>query len=136
MKGAKDGAIVTLSRAAINILSRFLPLGQSVPMRVAAQVVSTGVVGWAGDKFLGRNVGDLAMIAGFDAIYTSVARNMNIPVLGPALGDDVIQGYYLGDGMGAYYDSGMSTLPAGASVAPHLGAYVGDDDAEAALISQ
>ena len=133
MGAAKKGAIVTLSRAAVNIVSRFLPLGQSVPMRVVAQVVATGAIGWAGEKFLGRETGELAMIGGFDALYTSLIRNMNVPIVGAALGDDVIQGYYLGGSdMGAYYDAGRSTLPAGS---PGIGEYFGDD-AEAALITQ
>jgi hypothetical protein len=131
MRGAKNAAVVTLSRAGINIVSRLLPLGQSVPMRAVAQIAATGAVGWAADRFLGKDFGDLAIIGGFDALYTSFIRNFNVPVLSSALGDDVIQGYYLGDGMGAYYDAGRSTLPAAAVPAMH-----GYDDSEAALISQ
>lgn len=138
MNAGKGAAIVTLSRAGINIVSRMIPLGQSAPMRAVAQLVATGAVGFGVGKFLGAAAGDLAMIAGIDALYTSVIRNLNVPVLSGALGDDVIQGYYLGPGgeavgdMGAYYNGGVSTLPAGG--AP-LSGYVGDD-AEAALISQ
>lgn len=132
MRGAKNAAVVTLSRAGINIVSRLLPLGQSVPMRAIAQIVSTGAVGWAADKFLGREMGDLAIIGGFDALYTSFIRNFNVPVIGAALGDDVIQGYYLGDGMGSYYDAGRSTLPS--TPASTLSGY--EDHAEAALITQ
>ena len=139
MNAGKSAAIVTVSRAGINVISRMIPLGQSAPMRAAAQLVATGAVGWGVSKFLGNAAGDLAMIAGIDALYTSVIRNLNVPVLSGALGDDVIQGYYLGPGgigdtgdMGAYYNGGVSTLPAGGG---GLGGYVGDD-AEAALISQ
>ncbi len=118
---AKKGLVVTGGRAAVNIISRMLPLGQSVPMRAVAQVVATGAVGFFGEKFLGRENGELAMIGGFDALYTSLVRNFNVPVIGAALGDDVIQGYYSGGDIGAYYDTGRSTLPAGSPVGTGIG---------------
>jgi hypothetical protein len=118
---AKKGAVVTGGRAAVNIVSRMLPLGQTVPMRAVSQVVATGLIGFFGEKFLGREMGELAMIGGFDALYTSLVRNFNVPVIGAALGDDVIQGYYSGGDIGAYYDTGRSTLPAGAPVGAGIG---------------
>jgi hypothetical protein len=103
VQGVKDAAVITGGKAAANVVSRLIPMPvQGITGRVLSTSIAAVGVGFAANKFLGRDMARFAIAGALQAPIEGFVKSANIPYISPALGDDVL---------GDYYDSGVSGYP-------------------------
>lgn len=91
--GFRDTALVLGGKAASRIVANFIPLPQDGIMGTGVQLLTTFAVSWGARKFLGANAGHMAFVGGLMGVVEPYAKM--IPVIGPALGDEMEMGEYL-----------------------------------------
>jgi len=91
--GFRDAALVLGGKAGSRIVANFVPLPQDGIMGTLVQVASTLGVSWAGRKFFGQNVGHMLLVGGMVGVAEPYIKML--PVIGPALGDEMEMGEYL-----------------------------------------
>lgn len=121
IQAGQDAALIVGGKAASSFVARMIPIGETPPMRLAANVIAAAAVGMAAGFLLSADMSRLVMAGALVAPIESFIRSANIPVLSPALGDDVLMGYYGPGssmmGVGAYPaalpSAGVGAYPAG-----------------------
>lgn len=104
-QGFIDAAGVVGGKAATRLLANLLPIPnkQDMVINLAVQGVSAIVVGMAARQFFGAQTARMMVAGGFAAPVETLMKG--IPVIGPALGDDLLQlgqplpigEYYMGE---------------------------------------
>ena len=117
MQGAQDGLWIVGGKAVTNAIPSLLGLSATGPLGIglkALSAVGAGIV----FNMISANAGKLATAAGFAAIYEPFIKQLNIPIISPALAAD---DYY--DSLEAYPDEvgSLSAYPQGG-----VGAYPSD----------
>jgi hypothetical protein len=95
IQGVKDAAVITAGKATANVIGRLIPVpGTGMLPRVGAQAAAALAVGFAANKFLGRDMARFAVAGALQAPIEGFAKAANIPYISAALGDDVLGDYY------------------------------------------
>ena len=103
--GAVDAGEVVIGKALTRLVPQFLNLPRDGAMGLAVQILSALVVGWGG-TFISPNASKMMLAGGFAAPVEDFLKTMNIPILGPALGEDVVEISAYPQNMSAYPGSG------------------------------
>lgn len=112
MDGLKDAALVTGGKAATNIIAGFIPLSGGTAMETAKRLAAALAAGYGG-RFISRNASRMFLIGGLTGVVEGLVKQLNIPVLAPALSDYYDPGYLA---VGSY----VQQVPAGVSSYPQL----------------
>jgi hypothetical protein len=120
VQGVKDAAVITAGKATANVIGRLIPVpGTGMLPRVGAQAAAAVAVGFAANRFLGRDMARFAVAGALQAPIEGFAKAANIPYVSAALGDDVLGDYYGESSVGDY--GGGNSLPAGGSMGDYGG---------------
>jgi hypothetical protein len=124
IQGVKDAGVVTAGKATANIIGRLIPMPvQGTVGRVISATIGAAAVGFAAQKFLGRDMARFAVAGALQAPIEGFVKAANVPYVSAALGDDVLGDYYGESSVGDY---GGGSLPAGATMGDYTGANLGD----------
>lgn len=87
-QGALDAGFIVAGKAASRIIAGFIPIttgGQAVALAVqAAAALGAGYVG----RFISPNASRMMLAGGLAGVVESFVKQLNIPFISPALGDD------------------------------------------------
>lgn len=117
----KGAGFVVAGKVATGAIAKLLPFGGSSPFVDIAKRAAVALgVGMLARRVTSAQNADLLTIGGLVSPIEALIRTLNIPVVTAALGEDPSDfglsrmlnagdfGSYVGDGMGAYVNSGMS----------------------------
>jgi hypothetical protein len=122
IQGVKDAGVVTAGKATANIVGRLIPMPiQGTVGRVLSATIGAAAVGFAAQKFLGRDLARFAVAGALQAPIEGFVKAANVPYVSAALGDDVLGDYYTGVG-----DYSGGSLPSGVGDYSGGNAGVGD----------
>jgi len=106
--GVIDAGEVVIGKAAARTIPTLVGLPTGDTMGLVVQALSALVVGWAGHSFISANAGKMLLAGGLSAPVESLIKQMNLPIISAALGEDVVEI----DGVSGYVQvpdqSGMS----------------------------
>ena len=109
MNGVIDAGEVVVGKAVARIVPQSLGIPTAGPMGLLTQAVTAIVVGWLGNAFVSSNAGKMMLAGALAAPVEDIIKTLNIPFLGPALGEDVVQiGTYPQESLGGYANGGDS----------------------------
>lgn len=107
MRGVQDGLMVNAGEAGVNIVAGFVPLPQDGIMGVAVKGALATGLGMVADRVLPGDSARMIVAGGFAAAMKPFLRQL--PVIGPALGEDLPIGELpIGE-----YEDAMGSYPEG-----------------------
>ena len=104
--GVIDAGEVVLGKAGARLVPQTFGIPTTGAMGLGVQVLSAVVIGWLG-TFISGNASKMLLAGGLAAPVEDFLKTLNLPIIGPALGEDVVEiSSYPQDLMGAYPGSG------------------------------
>lgn len=104
--GVIDAGEVVLGKAGARIVPQTLGIPTTGAMGLGVQVLSAVVIGWLG-TFISSNASKMLLAGGLAAPVEDFLKTLNLPFIGPALGEDVVEISAYPQGLlGAYPGSG------------------------------
>lgn len=88
--GAIDAGEVVVGKALTRLVPQTFGLPRDGAMGLGVQVLSAIFIGWVG-TFISGNASKMMLAGGLSAPVEDFLKSMNIPIIGPALGEDVVE---------------------------------------------
>jgi hypothetical protein len=104
LNGVTDAAEIIIGKAVTRTLPALIGLPHGSPLNLLGQAVTAIGAGYLGHSFISANAGKMILAGGLAAPLEDLIKGANIPLLSPALGEEIeqISGYSEDEAMASY----------------------------------